>query len=92
MAKRKSAPRLTKTSSRVKAVTAKTKSTVQRAGKKLAAVAKWVVKNMAARRARRQAAIVNALAEGTTIAKKMKARAVRKAAAAAKAQRERKRA
>lgn len=57
---------------------------VREAMHKVAEAAKTVMANMAARRARRQAAVVNLVAKDSTAAKRMNSRATAKTAAAAR--------
>ena len=85
MAKRKAASSNVKKAPRKTAKAKSSKRPVKNMLEEAVAAGKTAWKNMAARRARRQAAVVNFVAGGTTAAKKMNARAARKTAAAKKA-------
>lgn len=76
---------VSKVRAKVRATGSKVRTGARKTLDRAVAVGQSVLKNMAARRARRQAAIVNALAKETTVAKKMNARATRKTNAAAQA-------
>lgn len=86
MAKAK-APRtaVSKRRAEVRTSVSKARASVRKTLGQAVAVGQSVLKSAAARRARRQAAVVNVLAKGTTAAKKMNARADRKTKTAAQA-------